>query len=135
MGMYDTVQAKCPKCGELIEFQSKSGECVFTNYSAKSVPAVIAVDMNGDKRLCKCGAVVQISCACKPWLEMTVTVIEESNPSSHMPMDWFGPKLTEKEILDCIAGSGENFCSACGCEWKNHRQRCEADALWQRQKE
>jgi hypothetical protein len=34
------------------------------------------------------------------------------------------PKLTEEEIIACIAQTGDEWCSACGCAWKNHYQRC-----------
>jgi hypothetical protein len=38
--------------------------------------------------------------------------------------DYLGPKLTEEEIVACIAQTGDEWCSACGCAWKNHYQRC-----------
>lgn len=32
MGMFDTVRVPCPKCGEVYEAQSKSGDCVLAIY-------------------------------------------------------------------------------------------------------
>ena len=43
--MYDSVFAPCSNCGELIEFQSKAGECKLRRYKHTSVPAEIAADL------------------------------------------------------------------------------------------
>jgi len=53
--MYDTVIATC-KCGCIIEFQSKAGECEFRYYPIDAVPAEIARDLKGQSEVCpKCG--------------------------------------------------------------------------------
>ncbi len=36
MGMFDSVHAKCPQCGEESEFQSKAGACNLANYHVDS---------------------------------------------------------------------------------------------------
>jgi len=61
MGMFDRVWAKCPKCGEQVEFQSKAGKCILADYSLSSVPMGIAEDIDGDIECCpKCGASIKI---------------------------------------------------------------------------
>ncbi len=47
MGMFDSVFVPCPKCGEMLEFQSKEGKCYSKRYSHSSVPAGIARDLIG----------------------------------------------------------------------------------------
>ena len=46
MGVFDTVYAKCPNCGEPLEFQSKAGGCDLKKYHHTSVPAEIAQDLH-----------------------------------------------------------------------------------------
>lgn len=61
MGMFDSVYAKCPKCGESVEFQSKADECAGAVYNVPGeVPARIAVNINGGAQWCKCGHAVRI---------------------------------------------------------------------------
>lgn len=61
MGMFDSVFAACPSCGELVEFQSKAGPCDLKRYLASSVPAVIAMDLMGERENCrKCGGTVSL---------------------------------------------------------------------------
>lgn len=52
MGMYDSVYFKCPKCGEVIEAQSKRGECTLASFDEKLVPVAIAVDLVGKREWC-----------------------------------------------------------------------------------
>ena len=52
MGMFDSVIAECPKCGDDVEFQSKAGECCLIRYYPDNVPAVIASDIAGDTSPC-----------------------------------------------------------------------------------
>lgn len=58
MGVYDTIYFKCPKCGEEINAQSKSGECLLKNYPNTDVPISVAYDANRHAPFkCDCGAV------------------------------------------------------------------------------
>lgn len=52
MGMFDSVNAKCPECGGNIEFQSKSGECILRNFPITEVPLEIAADIDGEYGHC-----------------------------------------------------------------------------------
>lgn len=46
MGCYDTVRVPCPKCGEVEYFQSKSGECILSEYDMLDCPPEILADVN-----------------------------------------------------------------------------------------
>jgi len=46
MGVYDTVLLPCPKCGELYEAQSKSGECVLATYNLTDAPSEVLENIN-----------------------------------------------------------------------------------------
>jgi len=35
MGLFDIIFVKCPSCEEILEFQSKGGECVLEKYTKK----------------------------------------------------------------------------------------------------
>lgn len=52
MGMFDTVRFKCPKCGEISDFQTKSGDCDLSTYSIESLPVDIAKAINGRTEFC-----------------------------------------------------------------------------------
>lgn len=64
MGMFDSLNTECPKCGNDIEFQSKSGECLLTNYNKKfPLSAQVAVGMNGDIVRCQfCKKRIRLEC-------------------------------------------------------------------------
>ena len=44
--MYDTVLVPCPKCGEIAEFQSKSGDCFLEIYTVQDCPDDVLIDIN-----------------------------------------------------------------------------------------
>ena len=52
MGMFDTVNVRCRKCGANMEFQSKSGECMLNTYDETSVPPSVAEGIVGDEVWC-----------------------------------------------------------------------------------
>lgn len=61
MGLFDSVYAKCPKCGRPVEWQSKAGECCLRRYNSDRVPSVIAADLMREEEQCGgCGAVLRI---------------------------------------------------------------------------
>lgn len=61
MGMFDRIWAKCPTCGEQVEFQSKAGRCVLADYAISSVPMGIAEAIDGDTECCpKCSTVIKV---------------------------------------------------------------------------
>lgn len=55
--MFDSIYFKCKDCGEEIEAQSKSGDCILSKYNHDSVPADVAIDANRHAPfLCLCGS-------------------------------------------------------------------------------
>lgn len=46
MGMYDSVYVPCPKCGELTDFQTKSGNCTLSEYTLENAPEDVLFDIN-----------------------------------------------------------------------------------------
>lgn len=46
MGCFDSVMVPCPKCGEKVEFQTKSGECLLQVYELDKAPEVVLADVN-----------------------------------------------------------------------------------------
>ena len=61
MGMFDSLYVSCPECGDIVEFQSKAGDCNLISYEKTNVPIAIAIDLDGKVVLCKCGKAVEIS--------------------------------------------------------------------------
>ncbi len=56
MGLYDTVNFRCPKCDGLISEQSKAGECGLYDFDSDSVPKGIANAILGKTVYCEtCG--------------------------------------------------------------------------------
>lgn len=57
MGMFDSVWADCPNCEDgQVEFQSKEGDCLLTQFDISSVPVHIAKDILEDVGCCNnCG--------------------------------------------------------------------------------
>ena len=55
--MFDTIFAKCPKCGTESEFQSKSGDCFLAVYPLSECPSEVLVNVNRHApQICeKCG--------------------------------------------------------------------------------
>lgn len=61
MGCYDVVLVECPNCGELHEFQSKSGECLLYNYDLEDCPDDVLQDVNRHAPYeCDCGAAIEV---------------------------------------------------------------------------
>jgi len=59
MGMYDTVNAVCPKCGKFVSFQSKAGDKLLDTYYTRAIPLTIAIDLDGACKTCtNCGEMV-----------------------------------------------------------------------------
>jgi len=45
MGMFDTLNFKCPNCGENVKSQSKYGPCMMEDYNINNVPLKILADL------------------------------------------------------------------------------------------
>jgi endogenous inhibitor of DNA gyrase (YacG/DUF329 family) len=46
MGCYDTVLVPCPKCGELYDAQSKSGDCLCGVFDFENTPSNVMSNVN-----------------------------------------------------------------------------------------
>lgn len=46
MGCYDTIMIPCPKCGEIYEAQSKSGDCLLREYKFEDCPEDVMENVN-----------------------------------------------------------------------------------------
>ncbi len=56
MGLYDTVYFRCPKCEELLNTQSKAGDCNLKDYDSDNVPYEIGKSLIGKEIYCNnCG--------------------------------------------------------------------------------
>lgn len=72
MGMFDRVYIACPKCGAMVEYQSKAGDCMLNSYGINDVPPRIAGDIIGDKQECdQCGAKIRIDGSFMIWPVVT----------------------------------------------------------------
>lgn len=62
MGVYDSINIPCPKCGKRQEAQSKSGDCILAIYEIENAPADVLADVNRHAPFTcdKCGAVFEI---------------------------------------------------------------------------
>ena len=52
MGMFDTVEFECPRCGTAISVQSKAGECALMSIDPMVTPLSIAGDLIGETVHC-----------------------------------------------------------------------------------
>lgn len=54
MGLFDTIIFGCPKCGHVIEKQTKYGDCELKQISSKKVPVDIADQILEEKNFLTC---------------------------------------------------------------------------------
>jgi hypothetical protein len=52
MGMFDRLIVNCPRCNNIVEFQSKAGDCGLNVYDIHNVPPQIALDLKDDSEQC-----------------------------------------------------------------------------------
>jgi hypothetical protein len=52
MGMFDTVRMFCPVCNEMVEDQSKAGECHLNTYTLQEAPISILGDIENKDYIC-----------------------------------------------------------------------------------
>jgi len=58
MGLYDTINVPCPKCGKIYQTQSKSGKCKLDVYNLNHVPLDVLLGVNryAPFTCCSCGS-------------------------------------------------------------------------------
>lgn len=54
MGMFDSIFVDCPGCGakEVLEYQSKSGDCILGHYTLQTVPSDVLTGHHGYAAKC-----------------------------------------------------------------------------------
>lgn len=63
MGMFDTAYLPCAKCGQLVGFQSKTGECILGEYTYPNIPAEVMPGLTNkpyDSKCKSCGAFLEV---------------------------------------------------------------------------
>ena len=78
MGCYDTVNEPCPKCGERVGFQSKSGDCLLEEYPLETCPPKVLADVNrhSPEECPICGTFFAVK------IDMNTEVIEVPKPEN-----------------------------------------------------
>lgn len=70
MGLYDSVNVNCWQCGEVIELQSKSGNCIMNTYTLNDVPPDVIGGLAGEEGVCpKCGSGYKIVVRVSAWMQ------------------------------------------------------------------
>jgi len=77
MGMFDSVFARCPGCGEKLAFQSKAGLCHLKKYSVYSVPPEIARQIHGKQIVCPCCGKNLVLLLDKPVERVSMSLLED----------------------------------------------------------
>lgn len=61
MGLYDCIYSQCPKCGDELEFQTKSGDCLLESYTIENCPDNALANANRHSPIkCDCGLLHEI---------------------------------------------------------------------------
>ena len=83
MGCYDTVLVPCPKCGELYDAQSKSGDCLCRVFEFENTPPDVMSNVNRHAPFTcfKCNAVFHVEFNPNP------EVVETNDVSDDFPDD------------------------------------------------
>jgi predicted RNA-binding Zn-ribbon protein involved in translation (DUF1610 family) len=79
MGMFDYINAPCPKCGEINEDQTKLGPCILNIYNIEDaeIDLEAAYLYDGQEFECEsCGTKYKTKNICKP--KIIVEVIDET---------------------------------------------------------
>ena len=101
MGCYDTVLVPCPKCGELYQAQSKSGDCFLGVYNFNDTPPEVMENVNRHAPfICE-------KCETKFHVEFHPIVVE----TNELP-ESIGDDLTETAgnlTMDKIRSTMENY--------------------------
>ena len=70
MGMYDTINIPCPKCGATVDIQSKGGDCLLRNFTTDTAPVDVILGLKNHGYLDQCDK-------CGVYLKV---VVEEQRP-------------------------------------------------------
>jgi hypothetical protein len=71
MGLYDTVNFRCPNCNNRIEVQTKAGACDLREFFSGSVPMDIAASLRDDDLGCEpCGKIWRVRVDAPPTVRL-----------------------------------------------------------------
>lgn len=106
MGMFDTVMAPCPECGERAEFQSKGGDCTLAMYLLEEAPADVLSDVNRHSPMtCK---------KCSTVFSVEVHVTAHAVTIVNGPLHLHGTK-TRRHILEALRSMAREACRPDNC--------------------
>lgn len=78
MGCFDTVIFKCCKCGNIIDIQSKDGDCTLKAFDQSAVPPSIAASMTGKQIECqKCHVVLSVFSSIPQYVPMWLGIVSK----------------------------------------------------------
>ena len=107
MGVYDTIMIPCPKCGELFEAQSKSGECTLKLLSLEeevknSDLALYDINRHAPFFCDKCGTsfYVAIKTIANPIIKAQVLPVGEYIIMDEPPINLISPQVNEVHELN-----------------------------------
>ena len=70
MGVFDTIEFRCPHCTVYIEEQTKSGDCILGHYNINRAPVNAVMGILGDGRCYECQKDYTIEMVHKPIFEV-----------------------------------------------------------------
>jgi hypothetical protein len=77
--MFDSVYVQCPHCGEEVELQTKSGQCILGRYYLYNAPADVLLGIEGRNYCEKCDKPfhVMLQMITRAWIEAEDRADEE----------------------------------------------------------
>lgn len=88
MGLFDSLDIRCPNCRALLEFQSKSGACCMYNYTKSNLPPEVAVGLDGDIVQCQyCNKNIKLICKIPKVVKVKLVVTKKkfNYPGNYNP--------------------------------------------------
>jgi hypothetical protein len=91
MGCYDSVLLPCPKCGEIYEAQSKSGDCLLRVFDFDNTPSDVMLNVNRHAPfIClKYGTMFRVE------FDPEIKIVETEEDSDDFPALPENPSLTD----------------------------------------
>ena len=91
MGCYDSILLPCPKCGELYEAQSKSGDCLFRIFDFSDTPADVMQNVNRHAPFTcfSCGTIFKVE------LDPEIKIVETKDVSDDFPILPENPSIND----------------------------------------
>lgn len=58
--MFNSIYVPCRKCGNRVEFQTKSGTCILDSWDIENAPNIEVEGIIGDSWRCNCGHLISV---------------------------------------------------------------------------